>query len=78
MESERFKTLLSLSVIPQVVDLIMRDRGLGYMDAMETFYRSKTFDVVSNQFTGAWHLSPLVIYDVYCREEREGIVDFPE
>ena len=78
MESERFKTLLSLSVIPQVVDLIMRDRGLGYMDAMETFYRSKTFDVVSNQFTGAWHLSPLVIYDVYRREELKGIVDFPE
>ena len=48
------------------------------MDAMEAFYRSRTFDVVSNQFTDAWHLSPLVIYDVYCREEREGIVDFPE
>lgn len=78
MESERFRTLLSLSAIPQVVDLIMKGRGLGYMDAMEAFYRSKTFDVVSNQFTDAWHLSPLVIYDVYCREEREGIVDFPE
>ncbi len=78
MESERFRTLLSLSVIPQVVDLIMKGRGLGYMDAMEAFYSSRTFDVVSNQFTDAWHLSPLVIYDVYCREEREGIVDFPE
>ena len=78
MESERFRTLLSLSVIPQVVDLIMKGRGLGYMDAKEAFYRSRTFDVVSNQFTDAWHLSPLVIYDVYCREEREGIVDFPE
>ena len=78
MESGRFKTLLSLSVIQQVVDLIMRGRDLSYMDAMEAFYRSKTFDVVSNQFTGAWHLSPLVIYDVYCREEREGIVGFPE
>ena len=78
MENERFRTLLSLSLIPQVVDLIMRESGIGYMDAMEAFYRSKTFDVVSNQFTDTWHLSPLVIYDVLCREETEGVVDFPE
>ena len=78
MESEKFKTLLSLSVIPQVVDLIMKGRDLGYIDAMEMFYRSKTFDIVSNKFTDAWHLSPLVIYDVLCREEKDGVVDFPE
>ena len=78
MESEKFKTLLSLSVIPQVVDLIMKGRDLGYIDAMEMFYRSKTFDIVSNQITDAWHLSPLVIYDVLCREEKDGVVDFPE
>ena len=78
MESDRFNVLLSLSVIPQVVELIMSRRGLDYLEAIELFYRSKTFDVVSNQFSDAWHLSPLIIYEVWSKENDEGIMDFPE
>ncbi len=62
MECSEFATLLGIIMIPAIVNMIMEEDGLGSTEAVESFYRSQTYDALARESTAVWHFSVLTIY----------------
>lgn len=75
---EKFRSLLSIAIIPQTVDLIVKNEGLDDISAINEFYRSKVYDLLSDEQTKMWHYSPLTIYMMWKQEKTTGEIIFPE
>ncbi|MGM9972366.1 MAG: hypothetical protein ACI35W_08150 [Anaeroplasmataceae bacterium] len=75
---EKFNSLLSIALIPQIVALIVEKDGLQELVAVNEFYQSKVYDLLSKEETKMWHYSPLTIYMMYKHEKEMGEVIFPE
>lgn len=75
---EKFNSVLSVALIPQIVDLIVEREGLDDLDAIKEFYRSKVYDLLSTEETKMWHYSPMTVYMMWKREKETGEVVFPE
>ncbi len=78
MEDSEFATLLGIIMIPAIVNMIMEEDGLGSTEAVESFYRSQTYDALARESTAVWHFSVLTIYLMWKGEMENGYVDFPE
>ncbi len=78
MECSEFATLLGIIMIPAIVNMIMEEDGLGSTEAVESFYRSQTYDALARESTAVWHFSVLTIYLMWKGEMENGYVDFPE
>ncbi len=65
-------------MIPAIVNMIMEEDGLGSTEAVESFYRSQTYDALARESTAVWHFSVLTIYLMWKGEMENGYVDFPE
>ena len=65
-------------LIPAIVNMIMEEDGLGFTEAVESFYRSQTYDALARESTAVWHFSVLTIYLMWKGEMENGYVDFPE
>ena len=74
----KFHSILSIALIPQTVDIIVKKERLDDISAMNTFYQSKTYELLSNEETKMWHFSPLTVYSMWKREIETGEVIFPE
>lgn len=75
---EQFNSLLSIVIIPQVVDLIVKKETLDDISALTEFYLSKTYEALAKEETKVWHFSPLTIYMMWKNERKTGDVLFPE
>lgn len=75
---KKINTLLGTAIIPQIIDLIMKNDGESDIRAVEKFYSSKTYEALSDAETDVWHLSPLTIYNMWKYEVQTGILVFPE
>lgn len=75
---EKFNAILSVALIPQVLDLIVNKENIGENDAIIKFYTSKTYELLSNESTKLWHYSPLTIYLIWKSEQNNGEISFPE
>ena len=75
---EKFNSVLSIALIPQTVALIAERNGLDDISAMNEFYRSRVYDLLSNEETKIWHYSPLTVYMMWKHEKETGEVVFPE
>ena len=75
---ERFSAILSVSLIPQIVSLIIDKERVDENTAINMFYESKTYDFLSNEDTKMWHYSPLMIYHIWKSEKETGEVIYPE
>lgn len=78
MECSEFATLLGIVLISAIVNMIMEEDGLGFTEAVESFYRSQTYDALARESTAVWHFSVLTIYLMWKGEMENGYVDFPE
>ena len=78
MDTEQFRMFLSITIIPYVIDLIVRDAKLGEIAATEMFYGSKTYELLSNEETKVWHCSPLTLYHMWVSEVKTGEIQCPE
>lgn len=65
-------------MIPAIVNMIMEEDGLDSIEAVESFYRSQTYDALARESTAVWHFSVLTIYLMWKGEMENGYVDFPE
>ena len=74
----QFNTILSVALIPQIVDLIVQREGLDDISALNAFYLSKTYEVLAREETKVWHFSPLTIYSMWVTEKKTGEVVFSE
>lgn len=75
---DRFNSILSIALIPQTVDLIVKNGRLDDISAMNEFYCSKTYELLAKEETKMWHFSPMTVYSMWKHEKETGEVVFPE
>lgn len=78
MNEEKFSALLSLAIVPQVVDIIVREEHLSDVEAINAFYQSETYALLEKEETKVWHYSPLAIYHIWKNERETGKIELPE
>ena len=75
---EKFNSVLSIALIPQTVALIAENQGLDDITALNEFYQSKVYELLSKEETKMWHYSPLTVYMMWKHEKKTGEIIFPE
>lgn len=76
--ADKFNTILSIVLIPQIIELIINNDNYSDIAATEVFYRSKTYELLNDEQTKLWHYSPLTIYNIWKTEMESGEIVFPE
>ena len=71
-------SILSIVLIPQIVDLIVKNEGLDDISTINEFYHSKTYDMPAKEETKMWHFSPLAIFSMWKHEKETGEAIYPE
>ena len=74
----QFSSILSIALIPATVDLIVEREGLDDISAMNEFYKSRVYELLSKEETKMWHYSPLTIYTMWKQEKETSEIIFPE
>ncbi|MGL4943303.1 MAG: hypothetical protein ACRC46_08940 [Thermoguttaceae bacterium] len=77
MNSERFSAMLVL-LVPAVVEVIVQKCGLDEIQATESFYNSKVYELLEDETTKLWHFSPLTLFLMFDEEQKTGQISFPE
>lgn len=75
---KKFNSILSIIIIPQTVDLIAKNEGIGDISAINEFYQSKTYEMLAKEETKMWHFSPMTVYLMWKHEKETGKIVFPE
>ena len=75
---EKFNSILSIALIPQTVALIAEKEGLDDIAALNAFYESRVYELLSDEKTKLWHFSPLNVYTMWKREKETNEIIFPE
>ena len=75
---EKFNSILSIALIPQTVALIAENQRLDDITALNEFYQSKVYELLSKEETKMWHYSPITIYMMWKHEKETGKIIFPE
>lgn len=75
---EKFNSILSIAIIPQVVSLIAEKENIEEIEALNEFYKSKIYSLLADEKTSIWHYSSLMIYNMWKYEKETGKVLFPE
>ena len=77
MNEEKFSALLSLAIVPQVVDIIVREEHMSDVEAINVFYQSETYALLEKEETKVWHYSATMIAQLF-EDERSGNLVLPE
>lgn len=75
---EKFNSILSITIILQIVDLIVNNERLDDISAMSEFYKSKTYEMLVEEERKMWHFSHMTVYSIWKHEKKTGEVVFPE
>lgn len=75
---KKFNSILSIVLIPETIALIVEKDGLDELTAINEFYKSRVYDLLSNEATKIWHFSPMTVYSMWKHEKETGEVVFPE
>ena len=78
MNEEKYSALLSMAIVPQVVDIIVREEHMCDVEAINVFYQSETYALLEKEETKIWHYSPLTIYHIWKTERKTGKIELPE
>ena len=77
MTPEKLSALLAV-LNPAVVQLIMDNRNLTNIEATSLFYNSSLYEMLENEESKLWHLSPLTLYELLEEELSTGKINYPE
>ena len=77
MDQKTFEAIVTL-LVPQVIDLIVKNYSLDEISATKAFYESKLYSVLEEEDTKVWHFSPLTLFCLCDEEKRTGKITFPE
>lgn len=75
---EQFNVILSIAIVPQTVSLIAEKEHISENEALNEFYNSKVYSLLSKEETKMWHYSPMCLYSMWKDEKETGEVVFPE
>ena len=73
-----FNSLLSIAIIPNVIELIVKNEGRDEISAMSEFYNSKPYAMLVIEETKMWHYSPMNLYSIWKHEKETGTIAYPE
>ena len=76
--NDKFNSLLSVAIIPNLIEIIIEKEGISEIEAIEELYNSKLYELLANEETWVWHYSPLMLYTMWKSEKETGKIDFPE
>lgn len=77
MNDKKFEAMLIL-IIPQIVQLLCTEFSLDEMTATKNFYKSQVYEILEEEDTKLWHLSPLSLFHMYKEEIETGHFTLPE
>ena len=78
MTDVKFSTILRTAIVPQVIDMMVKEFEYDELSATEIFYKSQTYKFLSDEATKMWHFSPLTVFNIWKEENATGKVVFPE
>jgi len=56
----------------------MENRKLTNIEAVNLFYNSELYEMLENEASKLWHLSPLTLYELFEEELNTGNINYPE
>lgn len=71
------QSILETILIPKIIEKIVETEKVSEVDAIDCFYHSQTYKLLTNEATGIWHFSPLLICEMYKTEVLTGEPVFP-
>ena len=74
---ERITTAL-IFLVPQVLEIIMKEYEADEEKAAEMFYSSELFKTLEDEKTKLWHLSAHALFDLFQEEQQTGKITYPE
>lgn len=74
----KFNAILSVCIIPKVIEEIVNNEKIDDLAAITDFYNSKVYELLSKEETKLWHYSHKTIYMMYSDEKKYGEIIFPE
>lgn len=77
MEQKKFEAVLVL-LVPQIVHLIAENHAYDEVTAAKEFYESKVYELLEQEDTKLWHLSPLTLFNMFSEEKKTGTFELPE
>ena len=77
MNDNKFSAILSV-IVPPVVELIAKRKGISEIAATESFYRSAVYARLSDEASKLWHYSAETLYAMYDDEVAGRTIEFPE
>ena len=77
MTPEKLSALLAI-LNPAIIQLIMDNRKLTNIEAVNLFYSSALYKMLENEKSKLWHLSPLVLQKLFEEELSTGSINYPE
>ena len=77
MDEKKFEALL-IFLVPQVIQLIIKNESLNETQASCEFYKSKVYELLEQEDTKLWHFSPLTLFNMFDEEKKTGNFEFPE
>jgi len=77
MTPEKLSALLTI-LIPSVIQLIMDNRKITNIEATKLLYCSSLYEMLENEASKLWHLSPLVLHELFEEELAIGHINYPE
>ncbi|HIY83987.1 hypothetical protein [Rubneribacter sp.] len=77
MRQGGIKSML-MTIVPQLIELVEKNRSVDEQEATRIVFQSRLYDLLEDEETALWHLSPLALYDILDTELRTGRLEFPE
>lgn len=77
MEKKKFEAMLVL-LVPQIIHLIVQNMRCDEVTASQRFYSSHVYELLEQENTKLWHLSPHSLFQMYYEEVSTGNITFPE
>jgi len=77
MSNEKLSALLTL-INPSIIQLIMENKKLSNIEATRLFYNSELYAMMEIEASKLWHLSPLLLYELFEEELATGNINYPE
>lgn len=77
MEEKQLHGILLL-IVPQLIALIAEKQSIDELQAAEALYQSKLYALLEIEDTKLWHLSLLMLYEMFAEEKQTGQITFSE
>jgi len=74
---ERITTAL-IFLVPQVLELILKEYAVSEEKAVEMLYTSELFRTLEEEETKLWHLSAHTLFAMFQEEQETGQITYPE